>query len=132
MSQTPPMRSALGRVRGHGAGHGGTDHFIGQRLSALALLLLTPWFVVSAALSMPGPSYVAAIDFLSQPVNAVGVILLIGAAIYHMCIGAQEIVEDYITKPLTKTLLLAVNTLLGIALAAAAVFAVLNINFSGV
>jgi succinate dehydrogenase / fumarate reductase membrane anchor subunit len=126
------MRSALGRVRGHGAGHGGTGHFIGQRFSALALLLLAPWFVVSAALSMPGPSYVAAIDFLSQPVNAVGVILLIGATIYHMRIGAQEIVEDYITKPLTKTLLLAVNTLLCIALAAAAVFAVLNINFSGV
>lgn len=129
MSDT--MRTPLRRVRGHGSGHGGTGHFIGERLSSVALLFLAPWFAVSAALSMPAPTYVAAIDFISEPFNAVGVILLIGASIYHMCLGVQVIVEDYIQAPLTKTLLLAANTLIGIALAAAAIYAVLQINFSG-
>jgi succinate dehydrogenase / fumarate reductase membrane anchor subunit len=125
----PSMRTPLGRVRGHGAGHGGTGHFIGERLSSVALLILCPWFVVSAALSMSDPGYVAAIDFLSHPVNAVGVILLIVAAFYHMCLGLQVIVEDYIFRPFTKALLLAGNMLLCFAVAAAAIFAVLSINF---
>lgn len=123
------MRTALGRVRGHGAGHGGTGHFIGLRVSSFALLLLTPWFVVNAALSMSDAGYVAAIDFLSQPINAIGVILLIFASCYHMNLGMQEVVEDYITRPLTKALLLSLNFLLCFALAAAAIFAMLNINF---
>ena len=46
------MRTPLGRVRHHGAGREGTGHFIAQRTSAIALALLTPWFIVSAALSL--------------------------------------------------------------------------------
>ncbi|MES1156655.1 MAG: succinate dehydrogenase, hydrophobic membrane anchor protein [Alphaproteobacteria bacterium] len=125
------MRTALGRVRGHGAGHGGTGMFIGQRISALALLILGPWFVISAALTIKNAGFVPAQDFLSEPVNAVGVILFVVAGIYHMCIGMQEIVEDYIGKPITKALLLAINMLLCISLAAAAIYAVLHVNFSG-
>lgn len=123
------MRTPLGKVRGHGAGHGGTGHFIAQRVSAVALLLLAPWFIISAALSMPDAGYVSAIDFLTQPVNAVGVILLLIAALYHMQIGMQVIVEDYIHKPITKALLLVANTLLAIAVGAAAIFALLHVNF---
>ena len=125
------MRTPLGRVRGHGAGHGGTGAFIGQRVSALALLILGPWFVISAALTIKGAGYVPALDFLSEPVNAVGVILFVVAGVYHMCIGMQEVVEDYIGKPITKALLLAINMLLCISLTAAAIYAVLHVNFSG-
>ena len=123
------MRSSLGKVRGHGSGHGGTGHFIAQRVTAIALLILAPWFVITALLSMHNPGYVAALDFLSQPVNAVGVILFLGAGLYHMQLGMQEVVEDYIAKPLTKALLLTLNTLLCVAVAAGAVFAVLHVNF---
>ena len=122
------MRSALGRVRHHGAG-GGTGHFIGQRVSAIALLVLATWFVLSAALTMTGPSYGAAIDFVTSPLNAVGVILLIVAALYHMRLGMQAIVEDYIHKPITKMALLLLNALVPLALGAAAIFAVLLVNF---
>lgn len=122
------MRTSLAKVRGHGSGHGGTGHFIAQRVSAIALLILAPWFVISAALSMSDPGYVAAIDFLSQPMNAVGAILFMIAALYHMQIGMQEVVEDYIARPVTKALLLTANTLLCIAVGAAAIFAVLRIN----
>ena len=128
------MRTSLGKVRGHGSGHGGTGHFIAQRVTAVALLFLAPWFVISIALSkehgeMANPGYVAAIDFLAQPVNAIGVILLLAAGLYHMQIGMQEVVEDYIHKPVTKALLLMINALLCIAVGAGAVFAVLHVNF---
>ncbi|GAM96759.1 succinate dehydrogenase hydrophobic membrane anchor protein [alpha proteobacterium U9-1i] len=123
------MRTPLGKVRGHGAGHEGTGHFIAQRVSAIALMVLGPWFVISAALTMPGPSYLGAIDFLSEPLNAVGVTLLIVIALYHMRIGMQEVIVDYIAKPFTKTLLLILNTLALLALGAGAVYAVMQVNF---
>lgn len=100
------MRSPLGRVRGHGAAHEGTGHFIGQRWSAIALAILGPWFAVAAALAIRDGGYTAAIDFLSDPVNAVGVILLVVIGFYHMSLGMQEVILDYIGKPFTKVALL--------------------------
>lgn len=123
------LRSALGRVRHHGAAGGGAEHFLGQRVSAIALLLLAPWFVFSAALTMSEPSYRAAIDFVTSPMNAVGLILLNVAALYHMRLGMQEIISDYIHKPHTKMALLLLNTLVLLALGAGAIFAVLLVNF---
>lgn len=123
------MRSALGRVRHHGASGEGTGHFIGQRVSAVALLFLATWFVLSAALTMPAPTYVAAIDFLTAPANAVGVVLLVVFALYHMRLGMQAVVEDYIQKPFAKIALLLLNTFVPLAFGAAAIFAVLLVNF---
>lgn len=123
------MRTPLGRVRHHGASREGTGHFIASRFTGIALAVLAPWFVVNVALSLRGGAYVTVIDFLSRPVNAVGVILLLGVGLYHAAIGMQEIVLDYIHKPFTKVLLLALNALAAVTLAAAAVFAVLLVNF---
>lgn len=130
MSDAPrSMRTALGRVRHHGASGEGTAHFIGQRVSAIALLVLATWFMLSAALAMSGPSYVDAIDFLTSPVNAVGVVLLIVISLYHMRLGMQVVIEDYIQRPATKIALLLLNTLVPLAIAAGAIFAVLLVNF---
>lgn len=119
----------LGRVRNHGAAAEGTGHFVGQRVSAIALIFLATWFVLSAALTMDGPTYVAAIDFLSQPFNAVGVILLVMVSLYHMRIGMGEVINDYIARPATKVVLLLMNVLLPLVIAAGALFAVLLVNF---
>lgn len=123
------MRTPLGRVRNHGAARDGTGHFIASRLTAIALALLAPWFVFNAALSIGDGSYAAAIDFLTDPFNAVGVILLVLIGFYHMCLGMQEVIADYIHKPFGKISLMLLNASVPIVLGAGAIFAVLLVNF---
>jgi len=123
------MRSPLGRVRHHGAAGEGTGHFISLRWTSIALAILAPWFVVAASLAIRDGGYTATIDFLSDPVNAVGVILLTVISFYHMSIGMQEVILDYIHKPFTKILLLLLNAFVPLVLGAGAVFAVLLVNF---
>ncbi len=123
------MRTALGRVRHHGAAGEGTGHFIAQRVTSIALAILAPWFAVSAALSVRDASYLATIDFLSDPVNAVAVILLVAIGLYHMSIGMTEIILDYIGKPFTRIALLLLNTAVPLILAVGAIFAVMLVNF---
>lgn len=123
------MRTPLGRVRHHGASREGTGHFIAQRVTSIALIVLAPWFAVSAALSIRDASYLATIDFISNPINAVGVILLVAIGLYHMSLGMQEVIVDYILKPSTKVMLLFLNVAAPLVLAVGAIFAVLLVNF---
>ncbi len=123
------MRTPLGRVRHHGASREGTGHFIATRVTSVALIILAPWFAVSAALSIRDASYLATIDFISNPINAVGVILLVAIGLYHMSLGMQEVIVDYILKPSTKVILLFLNVAAPLVLAVGAVFAVLLVNF---
>ena len=123
------MRSDLGKARGAGSAHGGTSHFIAQRATALALIVLAPWFVITAALTMPDAGYGSAVEFLAEPLNAVGLILLVGVGLYHMAIGMQEIIADYIHKTSTRAVLLFLNTAAAIVLGVGAVYAVLRVTF---
>ena len=130
MSNAPnSMRTPLGRVRHHGASREGTGHFIAMRATSIALMVLGPWFAISAAFAMRDATYVQAIDFLTQPVNAVGTILLVIVGLYHMSLGMQEVIVDYILKPSTKAILLLLNVFAPVVLAAGAIFAVLLVNF---
>ena len=123
------MRTPLGRVRHHGAAREGTGHFIAQRATSIALAILAPWFVVGAALSIRDASYAATIDFIADPVNAVGIILLVAIGLYHMSLGMQEIILDYIEKPFTKIALIFFNVAVPLVLGVGAIFAVLLVNF---
>lgn len=123
------MRTPLGRVRHHGASREGTGHFIALRVTSVALAILAPWFAISAALSIRDASYLATIDFISNPVNAVGVILLVAIALYHMSLGMQEVIVDYILRPSTKVILLFLNVAVPLVLAVGAIFAVLLVSF---
>lgn len=124
------LRSPLRTVRGLGAAKHGAEHFIAQRVSAVALALLAPWFVISIALTM-GAGYDAARAWVAQPLNALLLIALIVAAFYHMRLGLQVVIEDYIQKPAAKAALLLLNLFATLGSGLAAAFAVIKISLGG-
>ena len=124
------MRSPLGRARGLGSAKSGTQHWWAQRLTALALVPLTIWFVI-AMVAATGGDHASALAFIGNPVTAVLLILLIVATFHHAQLGLQVVIEDYVhTKPVEIALLLIVKGG-AIVLALAAIFAVLLIAFGG-
>ncbi|MBS27856.1 MAG: succinate dehydrogenase, hydrophobic membrane anchor protein [Alphaproteobacteria bacterium] len=103
------MRSPLSRARGLGSAKTGTAHWWAQRLTALALVPLVIWFVVSMIV-VTGADHEAAVTFISIPINAVLLILLIVATFRHGQLGLEVVIEDYIhTKWLEVALIIAVK-----------------------
>ncbi len=89
------MRTPLGRVRGLGSAKSGTHHWWMQRVTSLALLPLTLWFVY-AVISLSGASFAQTRNFIGHPVNAVLMLALIGLTFHHINAGLQVVVEDYV------------------------------------
>ena len=91
------LRSPLGRVRGLGSAKGGTHHWWLQRVTSIALLPLTIWFVMAAA-SLAGASYIDTVAWIGRPWNAVLLLATIGLTFHHTASGLQVVLEDY-AKP---------------------------------
>ena len=123
------LRSPIGRVLGLGAAKEGSGHWWSQRVTAVALIFLTLWFVV-ALLRFDSFEYDATIEWIQAPVNAVLLILLLGTLIYHSMLGVQVVIEDYVHGGLRVVTLVLVN-FLHYLVAALGVFAVLRIAFGG-
>ncbi len=124
------LRSPLGRARGLGSAKSGTDHWWAQRLTALALIPLVIWFVISMIV-VTGADHEAALAFIGSPINAVLLTLLIVATFHHGQLGLQVVIEDYIhTKWLEVALILAVKGG-AIFLGVASVYAVIAIALGG-
>ena len=124
------LRSPLGRVRGLGSAKTGTDHFWAQRVTAVALVPLTLWFVY-ALLSLAGADYATVSAWLRSPVNAVLMLALIVATFHHMQLGLQVVIEDYIHGEGIKIACLMIMKGGSLLLAVAAAFAVLSVAFGG-
>lgn len=123
------LRTPLGRVRGMGSARSGTHHWWMQRVTSVALLPLTLWFVVGM-IGLAGASYLETLLWIAQPINAVLMLVLIGLTFHHMAAGLQVVVEDYVRdemKRLVGVLLIKAAALL---LALAAGFSVLRIAFA--
>lgn len=120
------IRTPLGRVRGLGSARHGVGHFITQRVSAIALVVLVPWFLITLIGAVRG-GYDGALAYLSDPLNALVVVLAVSAALYHMRLGMQVVIEDYIAKPGLRISLLVLNTFVCVALFATAAYAVLRL-----
>ena len=120
------LRTPLGKVRGLGAAKEGAHHFIVQRVSAIALIFLVPWFLISVLAAVRG-GYDGAVDFIANPVNSVLILLAVGVALYHMRLGMQVVIEDYLAKTSTKLFCLILNTFVSVGLFAAAAFSILEI-----
>ena len=89
------MRSELGRARGLGAAKAGLQHWWAQRLTAVALLPLSLYFVVSVML-LAGDTRAEVVAFLAAPWNTVLYLCLIVALFYHLSLGLQVVIEDYV------------------------------------
>ena len=89
------MRSPLGRVRGLGSAREGTDHWLAERLTALALAPLSLWFV-AIVLDGVGADYITLKAWMSEPGNMTLMILLIIAFFWHASLGISTIIEDYV------------------------------------
>lgn len=120
------LQTPLGRARGLGSAKSGVEHFWHQRVTAVALLPLTLWFVWSVA-RYAGAPYAEILEFLHNPFNAAAMLLFVLAGLYHMVLGVQVVIEDYIHREGTKLALLMFTNFAAFAIGVTCLIAVLRI-----
>lgn len=120
------LRTPLGRVLGMGAAKEGVQHWWLQRLTSIALVPLTTWFLVSL-LALPAFDQATVRLWLSQGRAALLLCLLVLVASWHSQLGVRVVIEDYVHGAGSRTLLLVLVTFLHVFIAAAGLFAVLRV-----
>ena len=124
------LQHPLGRVRGLGSAKAGLHHWWSQRVTAVALVPLTLWFVYSA-LTLAGSDYASGIKWLAQPTNGIFMVLLVISTFHHLQLGLQVIIEDYVHHEAVKLIALVVMKLSSIGFAVAAIFSIIKVSFGG-
>ncbi|PHQ66780.1 MAG: succinate dehydrogenase, hydrophobic membrane anchor protein [Sneathiella sp.] len=120
------MRTPLKNVRGLGSAKEGVSHWWHQKITAVAMI---PLFVIALAyvISLVGAEYDQVASVLGTPFASLVMLLLIGATFYHLKLGLQVVIEDYIHAEKTKITLLLLNSFLCAAVGLAAALAVLKL-----
>jgi succinate dehydrogenase / fumarate reductase membrane anchor subunit len=122
------LRSPLGKVLGMGSAKDGTAHWWAQRVSAVALIPLTLWFVFSL-LTLPAFDFDTVRTWLSVPFSGFLAVLLVAVLAYHSYLGTIVIVEDYVTAAGMKVLTLLLLRFLYVLCGGAGIFAILRVVF---
>ena len=122
------FRAPLARARGLGSAKSGTHHWWMQRLTAVALVPLSLWFVASLV-ALATADHVTVIEWLRSPIVAILCSVLIAAIFYHGQLGLQVVLEDYVHAEGLKLVSIVLTKLVSLLLAVACLFAVLKIAF---
>jgi succinate dehydrogenase / fumarate reductase membrane anchor subunit len=122
------MRTPMGRVRGLGTAHSGTQDFWHQRVTSVAAIPLT-FALVVIVIALLGRSHAAVVQILGSPIVAITMLLFIINTVYHMWIGMQEIIIDYVHEDKLKLACLMANTFFVISVSLASAFAILKLSF---
>jgi len=122
------LRTPLGKVLGAGSAKSGVQHWWMQRLTSVALVPLSVWFVVSL-LSLPSFDHATVVAWMSGSWTALLLILLVLVAAWHSQLGVRVVVEDYVHGAGARTVTLAGAMFAHTLIAAAGVFAVLKVAF---
>lgn len=120
------LETPLHKVQGMGSSHSGVGHFWRQRVTAAALIPLAIWFGVSV-LGLIGAHEAATLAFLSQPLNAILMASFVVILLFHMALGLQVVIDDYVHGSGQKLVLMLLMRGFSIAVGAAAIFALLRI-----
>jgi succinate dehydrogenase / fumarate reductase membrane anchor subunit len=122
------LRSPVGRVLGLGSAKDGTGHWWAQRVSAVALIPLTLWFLLSL-LALPALDYATVRAWLSVPLSGLLAVLLVAVLTYHSYLGTTVVIEDYVHAAGTKILSLLLLRFLYVLVGGAGIFAILHVAF---
>ncbi|RIA56801.1 succinate dehydrogenase, hydrophobic membrane anchor protein [Dichotomicrobium thermohalophilum] len=121
------LRTPLARARGLGSAHDGTSHFWWQRLTGAANLIALIFFVYTV-FSLAGASHAEVQAYFDAPLAGALMLLLIVSVSYHMYLGMQTIIEDYVHSSGSRVVALALNALFSVFIALASVLAVLKLS----
>jgi succinate dehydrogenase / fumarate reductase membrane anchor subunit len=124
------LRSQLGRARGLGAAKSGLSHWWAERLTSVALVPLTLWFVY-AVLHLSSRDRAHVQHFASSPINATLLLALVLITFHHMQLGLQVVIEDYVHSEGTKLVALLAIKGVALLLAIACSISVLKLAFAG-
>jgi succinate dehydrogenase / fumarate reductase, membrane anchor subunit len=123
------MLTPLKNVRGLGSAKSGTDHFWHQRLTALAnlpLMIFFVWFIVAHL----GSDRSAIVTSLKNPLIAIAMLLTLASVFWHMRLGMQVVIEDYVTSHSKKFLALILNSAFVAVMFALAAYSILKMSFA--
>ena len=127
---TSGYRTPLSRARGLGSAKQGVGHWLSERIAAIALVPLTLWMVFGV-LRLAAHDYGFAVAWISNPLNAVLIVLTIAISFWHMHAGMRVVIEDYIHKPLSKMSLTLLSLFVCGLTGSLAVFSILKVALGG-
>lgn len=130
MRMQTPMRTPLKQARGLGTTSGAAVHFWHQRITGLANVPLTVFFLVSMVL-MAGADRAEVVAYFSHPIAALLILLFVISSAWHMMLGFQVIIEDYIHNEGMKVLALIGNILFTAFFGLACIFAIIKLSLGG-
>ena len=122
--------TSIGRVRGLGAAHHGPHHWLVQRFTAIGNVVLMSWLLVSLIL-LGDYGYGNVVKWLSQPLSATAMILLVFSLFWHARLGLQVLIEDYIHDAGSKFAAISALNLATIGGGAFGIFSVATLAFGG-